>query len=230
MCLPQLSNDFICAPTTVKTTEELLRQSPIHYNFISETIQSPGPSKAAPGAYASQVAAPIRVHHLSHLPDEPARSGPAKTFSIYLHASQRHYAHRTEVRRNPIHGRWPSTAKEEQDTVYWALREVVPDNIAREGLCDWHTGGQFSDDAQAMRISADHAELWHQYERQHKHERPSRQTLMPEELVTWKSVVERAVNIPGSQQPEQAPNPDLMTKSEAFKSFEEQRKQQRLKR
>lgn len=222
----QLSNDFICAPNTIKVAEELVRQSPLTFNFVSETINDPG-SKAAPGAYASRIAAPIKTYQLTKMPDDsnpPQRSGPVKTFTLQMRPSQRKYAHRTEIRRNPIHFRWPTTPKEEQDSIFWALRDVVPDNIAREGLCDWHTGGQFSDDAQAMRISADHAELWNQYERQHKYDRPTNQTLIEGELVTWKSVVEK---VPGFAAPAKGtvkgPNPDHMTRSEKFKTVSKHR-------
>lgn len=102
---------------------------------------------------------------------ESQRSDIVKTFTMRINPSQSYYEHKTNIRLSPTHGPWPKadsgqTRREDQDFVFLALKDAVPDNIARAGLSDWHTGGQLSGEPASMRAQAADARLWHIKERQ----------------------------------------------------------------
>lgn len=109
---------------------------------------------------------------------------------MHINPSNDYYEHRTTVRRNPLHGRWPRARDEDQDAVFFALRRVVPDGMARQALCDWRTGGQLSEAARIIRASTGPlAKDWHVFERQAR-ARTSRalERAADQELVAWTSV------------------------------------------
>lgn len=194
----QRPDTFICITSNKDSAAELIKSSPLRFKFISEPLESIQ-EKASPGTKYVSVAAPIEMHELkdgtgqdherlsrpeSTLPD------PIKTFKVHINPSNDYYDHKTTIRRNPLHGRWPQTLDEDQDSVYFALKNVVPDNIARKALCDWHTGGQLSEDAKILRASGGEiAKDWHILERQMRR----KANLLVEEsaedeLVAWTSV------------------------------------------
>lgn len=112
-----------------------------------------------------------------------------KTFKLHINPSQSYYGHKTTINRNALHGRWPKTPIEDQDYIYFALRAVVPNNVACIGLCDWHTGGQLSEDAKILRNSEDTAKYWHIRDRQMRRMN-KRSAGEPEldEMLAWTSV------------------------------------------
>lgn len=157
----------------------MIKHSPLTFKFISETAESIE-EETKPGIHAVGVAAPIKVHHeknsggASNPRAKAAETQPndiVKTFTLRINPSQSYYEHKTNIRLSPTHGPWPEfdsaqIRREDQDFVYLALKDVVPDNIARTGLCDWHTSGQLSGEPVAMRAQAADARLWHIKERQ----------------------------------------------------------------
>ncbi|KAI0016523.1 hypothetical protein F4780DRAFT_674358 [Xylariomycetidae sp. FL0641] len=69
-----------------------------------------------------------------------------KTFTLHVFRSPE-YNHREAVRRNPIHGRWPSNGNGSTETfMSAALQRVVPSGALAPALRDWETGNQLSRD------------------------------------------------------------------------------------
>lgn len=157
----------------------MIKRSPLTFKFVSETAESVD-EETKPGIYAVGVAAPINVHEERDSRGtntrvakaaEPRPSDIVKTFTMRINPSQSYYEHKTNIRLSPTHGPWPKvdsaqTRREDQDFVFLALKDVVPNNIAHAGLCDWHTGGQVSGEPVSMRAQAADARLWHIKERQ----------------------------------------------------------------
>ncbi|ROV87047.1 hypothetical protein VMCG_10860 [Cytospora schulzeri] len=165
---------FICVPTKGDMASDLVSRSPLTFKFISETLDSIE-AKSLPGISPAGVASPIHVHEESNngRPPRPGVNNKAqspddmvKTFTMHINPSQSYYEHKTNIRLSPIHGPWPRTPEQDQDSVYFALREVVPSDMAREGLCDWHTGGQLSGEPASIRAQHANSKLWHIRERQ----------------------------------------------------------------
>lgn len=157
----------------------LIKRSPLTFKFISETSESID-EETKPGIHAVGVASPIKLHEerdtrgaSTAKAAQPQPTDIVKTFTMHINPSQRYYQHKTNIRLSPTHGPWPKvdsaqTRREGQDFVYLALKAVVPDSIARAGLCDWHTGGQLSGEPVSMRAQATSAKLWHIRERQER--------------------------------------------------------------
>lgn len=165
---PQNPETFVCAPTKSDVASELVSRSPLTFKYISETLDSIE-AKSLPGISPVGVAPPIQTHEDSARFPSPARNAQSdmvKTFTMHINPSQSYYEHKTNIRLSPIHGPWPKTPEQDQDFVYFALREVVPNDIAQEGLCDWHTGGQLSGEPAAIRAQHANSKLYHIRERQ----------------------------------------------------------------
>ncbi|KAF3761027.1 hypothetical protein M406DRAFT_108355 [Cryphonectria parasitica EP155] len=192
-------NTFVCAPTRTDVANELIKASPLRFRFVSEPLQSIR-AKSAPGAEPVDIAAPIEIHESEHgyshdpadhtSPESTTTSDPITNFTMYIHPSQSYYEHRTAIRLNPIHGRWPKTLEEDQDFVYSALKKVVPRNVAQNGLCDWQTGGQLMEDAKLIRTSQTAGKLWHIMERRMRRQNRAEQGEAENELVLWTSLDE----------------------------------------
>lgn len=160
---------------------QLIKRSPITFKFVSETAESID-EETKPGIHAVGVASPIKIHEERDIRGtstrvakeaEPQSTDIVKTFTMHINPSQKYYKHKTNIRLSPTHGTWPEvdsaqTRREDQDFVFLALKDVVPDSIARAGLCDWHTGGQLSGEPVSMRAQAANAKLWHIKERQER--------------------------------------------------------------
>ena len=126
------------------------------------------------------VASPIKVHEERGTSTSVAKSAESqqtsdivKTFTMHINPSQSYYEHKKNIRLSPTHGPWPKadspqTRREDQDFVFLALKDVVPNTIAHAALCDWHTGGQLSGEPVSLRAQAADARLWHIRERQER--------------------------------------------------------------
>ncbi|POS70596.1 hypothetical protein DHEL01_v211009 [Diaporthe helianthi] len=171
---------FICAPAKTEVATELIKRSPLTFKFISETLESID-EQAKPGVRAVGVASPIKVHEEKGpgpgtsvaQAAESQRSDLVRTFTMQINPSQSYYEHKKNIRLSPTHGPWPKTdspqtRREDRDFVYLALKDVVPNTIARSGLCDWQTGGQLSGEPVSLRAKAEDARLWHIRERQQR--------------------------------------------------------------
>lgn len=182
---------FVCAPTTGNVASVLVSRSPLVFKYISETLDSID-AKSLPGINPLGVASPIHIHEDNGKPPRPgekAQSDMVKTFTMHISPSQSYYEHKTNIRLSPIHGPWPKTPAQDQDFVYFALKEVVPRDIAQEGLCDWHTGGQLSGEPASIRAQHANSRLWHIRERQMRR-RTSREVEVDQDsaLVAMKSL------------------------------------------
>ncbi|KAI1764199.1 hypothetical protein GGR53DRAFT_331002 [Hypoxylon sp. FL1150] len=69
-----------------------------------------------------------------------------KTFTLHVFAANKTYNHKTVVRRNPLHGPWPSNGSRET-FMSAALYGPVPSGAVAPGLRDWHTANQLSRDS-----------------------------------------------------------------------------------
>lgn len=196
----QNPDTFLCAPSTVNTTNSLLKQRTLTFKFVSEPLKSIQ-AKEKPGLVPVAVASPFEIHEekqegwdtqdvAQQSMSDQGQSDLIKTFKLYINPSQSYYEHKTTIRRNPIHGAWPKTNQEDHDLVYFALRQNVPDDLAQKGLCDWQTGGQLSEDTQHMRTSEESAKYWHIQERMM---RKRGRDLDPNTLVAWKSLDDMAL-------------------------------------
>lgn len=194
----QLPDTFVCATTKTETANELVKHSPVTFKFVTEPLESIQ-AMARPGASPVNVAAPVQIHDLKEGDDQelarPTRPGSTmpdliKTFKLHINPSQSYYEHKKTIRRNPIHGPWPKTLDEDQDSVFFALRNIVPKNVAQRGLCDWRTGGQLSEEAKYLRSSAEGAKFWHLRQRQLRRKNSQLATAREheDELVGWTSL------------------------------------------
>lgn len=128
------------------------KNNPLTFKYVVEPLASMEPSSKSPEFKPVSLAAPVQIHRAN--PDAapspqsvPSQeSNPVKTFKLWMNFADKMYSHKTTIRQRPIHGRWPAALKKDQDFMYYALREVVPDSMVQHGLCDWSTGGQLSDD------------------------------------------------------------------------------------
>ncbi|KAI1778664.1 hypothetical protein F4818DRAFT_306372 [Hypoxylon cercidicola] len=69
-----------------------------------------------------------------------------RTFTLHVFAANKTYNHKGVVRRNPLHGPWPSNSNRET-FMSAALYKSVPSGAMAPGLRDWHTANQLSRDS-----------------------------------------------------------------------------------
>lgn len=143
------------------------------------------------------VAAPIDIHfvkgqgeRVTRQEAEPslAQSEPIKTFTLWAKPSASRYNHKTNIRRNPIHGPWPEAEKSDHDFTYFALKEVIPPSLAQHGLSDWTTGGQLSEDAKLARQEESVGGQWQIHDRIERRRRSEQAGTDKDELTSWKSI------------------------------------------
>lgn len=172
---------------------ELLKHSPLTFKVVTEPLEATR-ANDTPDFKPVRVAAPLEIHFAEREEKQSQQTPPAhesdpiKTFRVWVQLSESKYTHKTNIRRNPIHGRWPPTRRQDQDFVYYALREVVPTNIAREGLCDWATGGQLSEDAMLARLDQEVAANSQIAERLARRKNRENLAVDDHELVGWSSL------------------------------------------
>lgn len=174
----------------------MLQNSPLTFKFISEPLESIR-STSAPGISPVAVAAPIDLHFVESESETTTReqtdpstteSDPIKTFTLWVQPSQGRYNHKSNIRRNPTHGRWPEVKPADHDFAYYALKEVIPDNIALHGLCDWVTGGQLSEDVKLARTDQESGENWQIRDRIERRRNSKLLSADDHELTSWTSI------------------------------------------
>ncbi|PSR84165.1 hypothetical protein BD289DRAFT_482897 [Coniella lustricola] len=194
--LPE-ANTFICAPATSKIANQLVELSPLVFKHISNPLHSII-DQPTDDAKPFDIAAPVEVHMVEKDTQEEQEAqqrripkdfaaDPIKTFEVKINLSQDNYSHKRAIEWNPLHGPWPETSKEDQDFAYFALREVIPGSMAKEGLCDWNTGGQLNEDVKHMRSQE---EVSHEWQIQQRKLRKQADRAFPvgseeDELVLW---------------------------------------------
>lgn len=166
------------------------------FKFISESLQTIQ-AKASPTIPPYDVAAPVIIHEVKN-PSELERnqrpetdkklSDLIKTFTLRIEPSQNHYEHKPIIRRKPLHGPWPKSPREDEDFAFTALKQVLPMDLATQGLCDWHTGGQLVEDIKHVRVAEETAQQWQIRERLER--RKARQQPLPGDgsLTAWGTV------------------------------------------
>ncbi|KAI1344914.1 hypothetical protein F5Y15DRAFT_11350 [Xylariaceae sp. FL0016] len=69
-----------------------------------------------------------------------------KTFVLHVFPSNSAYVHTKEVKKSPLHGRWPDN-KGIETFISSALYKTIPSGHMRPALQDWETGNQLSSDS-----------------------------------------------------------------------------------
>lgn len=175
---------------------DLFHKSPLTFKFVSEPLEyTKYRSASAPNPIS--VASPIDIHFIEGRNDivkreqatpSIAESGPIKTFTLWVKPSESSYNHKSNIRRNPIHGPWPEVKKSDHDFAYYALKEVVPDSIAQHGLCDWTTGGQLSEDVKLARADQGSGAIWQIRDRIERRRNREKANEDEHELTSWVSL------------------------------------------
>lgn len=115
------------------------------YKYGAEPLQAPE-SRLPPDTIAPFIK--VQIGKGQDLKDQSTPPTPGsdtmKTFKMFFSDAGREYSHKRIIRRNVLHGNWRVMEPKDRDFVYNALQEVIPSNIAKDGLCDWVTGGQLS--------------------------------------------------------------------------------------
>jgi hypothetical protein len=66
-----------------------------------------------------------------------------RTFTLHIFPVNAAYNHSEEIRKNPLHGKWPGDGKTETFRSA-ALKRVIPSSAMAPGLRDWETGNQLA--------------------------------------------------------------------------------------
>lgn len=158
-----------------------------------------------PVASPISIAAPVLIHEekpsewkdwdeASNKDDEP--SDLVKTFTLRIEPSQSHYEHKTIIRRNPLHGPWPNTLRDDDDFAAVALKSITPVDMAASGFLDWHTANQLAEDAKLLRMPNETSDkIWHIQERILRRRSRLRARLGDESVVAWTSLDDMAQQI-----------------------------------
>lgn len=163
---------------------------------MSESLESIQ-AKSQPIIPPFTVASPILIHEEKQsdeqdwekvLNTDNEQSDLIKTFTLHIRHSQGHYEHKSIIRRNVLHGPWPKSLEEDQDFVGVALKQVVPNDLAAPGLCDWHTGGQLLEELKHIRSSGESSKNWHVRDRILRRKLRQTSSSGKETLVTWNGV------------------------------------------
>lgn len=144
--------------TKPTTATSLVNDSPISRVFIAQD-QGPNDSWGAEYDMRGTITTPIHPLPLSKVTKEtPAFSDLGlshKTFTIHMFAANKTYNHNRAVRKNPLHGQWPSSGKE--TFVSAALQRSIPSGAMAPALRDWHTANQLSRDSTSFADGAEGA-------------------------------------------------------------------------
>ncbi|KAI1332713.1 hypothetical protein F5Y16DRAFT_123606 [Xylariaceae sp. FL0255] len=76
-----------------------------------------------------------------------------RSFTLSIFPVNKTYSHIQEVKKNPLHGRWPGVSHETY--MASALGKKVPSDVMFRGLRDWETGNQLSHDVDGFFTEGD---------------------------------------------------------------------------
>lgn len=192
----QAPSSFICAFVKSEEAVDIVKKSPMTFKFVPEALESTIPNSTNKFQPVS-VAAPIELHFVEgedqkikreQVDPSISQSDPIKTFTLWAKPSGTRYNHKTNIRRNPIHGPWPEAEKSDHDFTHFALKEVVPASLAQHGLCDWITGGQLSEDAKLARQEETAGGQWQIRDRIARRRNREKVAADKDELTSWKSI------------------------------------------
>lgn len=198
----------------------MTEKSPLTFKLVSEPLEATITNSSSDFQQPVSVAAPIEIHLVQdqgqrvkrhQVEPSTAQSEPIKTFTLWVKSSASRYNHKTNIRRNPIHGPWPEAEMSDHDFTYFALKEVVPLSLAQHGLSDWTTGGQLSEDAKLARQEESSGGNWQIRDRIERRRKRGQATTDKDELTSWKSIwdalrsgpdaaTERSASVDGSDE------------------------------
>ncbi|KAI1140176.1 hypothetical protein F5Y05DRAFT_411237 [Hypoxylon sp. FL0543] len=145
------NSSFVVVTTKPGTATGLVNDSPITRVIIEHDPNAPNaPNGASWGAeYDMRGSITTPVNPLA--PSKINKATPAlsdlgisyKTFTLHMFAANKTYNHKEAVRKNPLHGPWPSQGDRET-YMSSALRRSVPSGAMAPALRDWHTANQLS--------------------------------------------------------------------------------------
>ncbi|KAI1394266.1 uncharacterized protein F4822DRAFT_43279 [Hypoxylon trugodes] len=148
------NSSFVVVTTKPGTATALVNDSPITRVIIAQDENADRtPSTDSWGAeYDLRGTITTPVNPMA--PSKLTKTTPAfsdlglshKSFTLHMFAANRTFNHKEAVRRNPLHGPWPSNGNRET-FVSTALRTSVPSGAMAPALRDWHTANQLSRDS-----------------------------------------------------------------------------------
>ncbi|TGJ84941.1 hypothetical protein E0Z10_g3844 [Xylaria hypoxylon] len=153
----QDSSSFIAVTTKPDAATDLLDSSPLERTIIS---QDPGsdevPTRSAWGPdydVSGPITTPVNpLPASSTVKPTPVSADLGlshRTFTLHIFPANADYDHIEEVRKNPLHGRWPGDGKTET-FVSAALKRVIPPGAMAAALQDWETGNQLARDSDSF--------------------------------------------------------------------------------
>lgn len=157
-CATQNNASFIAVPKKDKIVEDLVAKSPFEFKYITESLDAAQARTGVPGINPAGVASHVSTVESTTSTRKMPNQDFIKTFVVHVFPSL-DFKHKTTIRYSPLHGPWPKTDKQDQDLVFAALKEVVPEGVAQTGLCDWQTGEQLSDEARMLRARVEESRL-----------------------------------------------------------------------
>ncbi|KAI0414411.1 hypothetical protein F5X98DRAFT_254899 [Xylaria grammica] len=152
------SSSFIAVTTKPEVATDLLDNSPLERIIIFQDPDGDeAPSRSAWGPnhdVSGPIAIPVNPLPTSSSVTKPTPVSDAlgfshKTFTLHIFPANAAYDHVEEVRKNPLHGRWPGDGKTET-FISAALRRVIPSGALAPSLRDWETGNQLAHDSDSF--------------------------------------------------------------------------------
>ncbi|OTB00869.1 hypothetical protein M426DRAFT_15094 [Hypoxylon sp. CI-4A] len=142
------NSSFVVVTTKPGTATALVNDSPITRVIIAEETNA----VTWGAAYDLRGAITTPINPMA--PSKATTTTPAlsflglshRTFTLHMFAANKTYNHKEAVRRNPLHGPWPSGGSKET-FISAALRRSVPSGSMAPALRDWHTANQLSRDS-----------------------------------------------------------------------------------
>ncbi|KAK4236427.1 hypothetical protein C8A03DRAFT_35672 [Achaetomium macrosporum] len=127
---------FISVLSHPEKAADIVARSPLQFDYVSQQHDGRGAANSPMSR-----------------PSHPQK----KTFYVQIKETYI-YQHKTHIRENPIHGRWPAPNDSlllENSMTKAALSQAVPHGMAHAGLVDWATCGQL-DGQETLTSKEDH--------------------------------------------------------------------------
>ncbi|KAF3058381.1 hypothetical protein GL218_05304 [Daldinia childiae] len=148
------NSSFVIVTNKPGTATALVNDSPFMRVLIDQdpnAASSPSSSWGAEYDIRGSITTPVNPYAPSRLltRETPALSDLGvsyKVFTLHMFAANKTYNHKEAIRKNPLHGPWPSHNARET-FVSAALHRSIPSGPMAPALRDWHTANQLSRDS-----------------------------------------------------------------------------------
>ncbi|KAI2775647.1 hypothetical protein F4815DRAFT_395436 [Daldinia loculata] len=151
------NSSFVVVTSKPGTATALVNDSPIMRVIIDQDPNAASSSSSASSSWGAEydirgsITTPVNPYAPSRLltRETPALSDLGvsyKVFTLHMFAANKTYNHKEAIRKNPLHGPWPSHNARET-FVSAALRRSIPSGPMAPALRDWHTANQLSRDS-----------------------------------------------------------------------------------